>query len=48
MQLQKCLSMKYLGVIIETKLNWINPLTYVKNKNYQRNWNYQKGQTIVN
>ena len=29
--LTKVISLKYIGVIVEHKLNWINHITYVKN-----------------
>ena len=32
MKIRKAKSMKYLGVIIDSKLNWIDHITYIKNK----------------
>ena len=32
MKIREAKSMKYLGVIIESKLNWIDHITYIKNK----------------
>ena len=31
-KIKETLTMKYLGVIIDSKLNWISHITYVKNK----------------
>ena len=31
-KIKETLTMKYLGVIIDSKLNWINHITYVKEK----------------
>ena len=30
---------KYLGVIIDHKLNWIEHISYVKKKHFKRHWN---------
>ena len=32
MKIREAKSMKYLGVIIDSKLNWIDHITYIKNK----------------
>ena len=32
MEIREAKSMKYLGVIIDSKLNWIDHITYIKNK----------------
>ena len=37
--LNKVTSIKYLGVIIDHKLNWIEHISYVKNKTFKRHWN---------
>ena len=37
--LTKVVSLKYLGVIVDHKLNWIDHITYVK-KNIERNRDY--------
>ena len=37
--LNKVTSIKYLGVIIDHKLNWIEHISYVKKQNFKRHWN---------
>ena len=37
--LNKVTSIKYLGVIIDHKLNWIEHIFYVKKQNFKRHWN---------
>ena len=37
--LNKVTSIKYLGVIIDHKLNWIEYISYVKKQNFKRHWN---------
>ena len=46
--LKKTDSFKYLGVIIDHKLNWTQHITYVKKQNFQRYWHNVPGKKLFN
>ena len=48
MKIREAKSMKYLGVIIDSKLNWIDHITYIKNKVAKGIGIIRKAQKLLN